>query len=256
MFKIMVIEDDEHLYRALAERLTAWSYEPVPVADFRLVMDEFTAAKPDLVLIDIQLPLFDGFHWLRRIREVSQVPVIFLSSRNHPTDIVMAMQLGADDYIEKPFNFEVLVAKIQAVFRRVYDYDTMQRDQTVRAWRGYVVDLSRQTVSRQQGGLAAEGQALSGPAMERQAVDELSTQRTEQSVELTKNEAYILRMLLDKKNQVVSRAELIKEMWQEERYVSDNTLTVNVNRLRKKLEEIGLTGAIDTKVGQGYIALD
>lgn len=224
MFKIMLIEDDASLFGEIRERLQQWSYDVYGIEDFSSVMQEFADVKPDLVIIDIQLPKFDGFHWCRMIRAHSRVPIIFLSSRDHPTDIVMSMQLGADDFIQKPFHFDVLVAKIQATLRRVYDYNT--EAVSLRTWCGATIDYEKNTV-----------------------------RNTEGSVELTKNEIYILKLLIEQKNKIVTREELIKSLWDDERFISDNTLTVNVNRLRKKLDELGLGRMIETKVGQGYIAI-
>ncbi|MGG1880115.1 response regulator transcription factor [Paenibacillus cisolokensis] len=225
MFKIMLIEDDITLYHEIRDRLQQWSYNVYGVQDFGKVMQEFADIQPDLVIIDIQLPKFDGFHWCRMIRAHSNVPIIFLSSRDHPTDMVMSMQLGADDFIQKPFHFEVLIAKIQATLRRVYNYNTERID--LRTWRGATVEYVKNTMTNEAG-----------------------------TVELTKNEMYILKMLIERKNQIVSREELIQSLWDNEQFVSDNTLTVNVNRLRKKLESIGLASFIETKVGQGYIATE
>lgn len=187
-------------------------------------MEEFTAIKPDLVIIDIQLPKFDGFHWCRMIRTHSNIPIIFLSSRDHPTDMVMSMQLGADDYIQKPFDFNVLIAKIQALLRRTYDYNINQ-ETSVQTWNGATIDFLKNTV-----------------------------EKAGKTIELTKNELLILKHLVEEKNHVVSREKLIQHLWDDERFVSDNTLTVNVNRLRKSLAELGLGNFIETKVGMGYMA--
>ncbi|RWR12568.1 response regulator transcription factor [Siminovitchia fortis] len=223
MFKIFLIEDDATLFNEIKERLSQWSYDVYGVTDFGRVLQEFAAIKPDLVVIDIQLPKFDGFHWCRMIRSHSNVPIIFLSSRDHPTDMVMSMQLGADDFIQKPFHFDVLIAKIQATLRRVYNYNTESMD--MKTWCGATVDYAKNTVTNENG-----------------------------TVELTKNEMFILKILIERKNTIVSRSDLIKSLWDDERFVSDNTLTVNVNRLRKSLGEIGLGKMIETKVGQGYMA--
>lgn len=223
LFKLLLIEDDETLFHEIRERLTQWSYDVYGISDFTEVMQDFTAIKPDLVIIDIQLPKFDGFHWCRMIRAHSNVPILFLSSRDHPTDMVMSMQLGADDFIQKPFHFEVLIAKIQAVLRRVYNYSTDQI--LLKTWCGATVDYEKNTITNHIG-----------------------------SIELTKNELFILKLLIERKNRIVSREELIKSLWDDERFVSDNTLTVNINRLRKKLDELELGKFIETKVGQGYIA--
>ncbi|MCR8658602.1 response regulator transcription factor [Paenibacillus endoradicis] len=225
MFKLMLIEDDETLFNEIKDRFTQWSYDVYGIQDFSMVMEQFIAIKPDLVIIDIQLPKFDGFHWCRMIRSHSNVPIIFLSSRDHPTDMVMSMQLGADDFIQKPFHFEVLVAKVQAILRRVYNYNT--EPITLKTWRGATVDYEKNIVTNEVG-----------------------------SIELTKNEIYILKLLITKKNKIVSREEIITSLWDDERFVSDNTLTVNLNRLRKKLDELGLGRFIETKTGQGYIAME
>ncbi len=222
---ILLIEDDTTLFQEIKQRLEQWSYNVCGIRDFSRVLEEFSDCKPHLVIIDIQLPKFDGFHWCRQIRAHSNVPILFLSSRDHPTDMVMSMQLGADDYIQKPFHFDVLIAKIQALFRRVYHYNAGPVQ--LQTWRGATIDYEKNTVSNERG-----------------------------TVELTKNELLILKHLLTKKNQIVTRTELIKRLWQDERFVSDNTLTVNVNRLRKKLDELDLGRFIETKVGQGYMATE
>lgn len=225
MFKILLIEDDTTLFQEIKERLAQWSYDVHGIRDFAHVMEEFAEIKPDLVIIDIQLPKFDGFYWCRMIRSHSNVPILFLSSRDHPAEMVMSMQLGADDYIQKPFHFDVLIAKIQAILRRVYNYSA--EPAALKAWRGATVDFAKNTVTNEKG-----------------------------TIELTKNEMLILKHLLERKNKIVSRTELIKSLWDDERFVSDNTLTVNVNRLRKRLDELGLGTFIETKVGQGYIATE
>ncbi|MEC3884232.1 response regulator transcription factor [Halobacillus sp. HZG1] len=225
MFKLLLIEDDHTLFHEMVERLSQWSYDVHGIPDFSRVMDVFTHVDPHLVIIDIQLPKFDGFHWCRMIREHSNVPIIFLSSRDHPTDMVMSMNLGADDFIQKPFHFDVLVAKIQAILRRVYNYNTDQNE--LKTWLGATIDYERNRISNDGG-----------------------------TVDLTKNEMLILKQLIEKKSKIVSREEIIQRLWEDERFVSDNTLTVNVNRLRKKLADLGLGDAIETKVGQGYVARD
>lgn len=225
MFKLLLIEDDTTLFSEIKDRLTQWSYDVYGITDFDKVLQQFTEVKPDLVIIDIQLPKFDGFHWCRMIRAHSNVPIIFLSSRDHPTDMVMSMQLGADDFIQKPFHFDVLIAKIQAILRRAYNYNTEATE--LKTWCGATVDYEKNNVTNEKG-----------------------------SIELTKNEIFILKMLIEHKNKIVSREELINRLWDDQRFVSDNTLTVNINRLRKKLDELGLGNMIVTKVGQGYIAME
>jgi two-component system, OmpR family, bacitracin resistance response regulator BceR len=223
VFKILLVEDDSSLLNEVKDRLEQWSHEVYGIEDFSQVFQEFLNVKPDLVILDIQLPKYDGFHWCRMIRTHSKVPIIFLSSRDHPSDMVMSMQLGADDFIQKPFHFDVLIAKIQAILRRVYDYNT--EPVTVKTWSGATIDFEKNTVSNLEG-----------------------------TIDLTKNEIFILKHLILQKNKIVSREDLIKSLWEDERFVSDNTLTVNVNRLRKKLDQIGLGLYIETKVGQGYMA--
>ncbi|MFD2446953.1 response regulator [Bacillus sp. CGMCC 1.16607] len=225
MFKLLLIEDDATLYHEMKDRLSGWSYDVYGITDFSQVMQDVIAVKPDLVIIDIQLPKFDGFHWCRMIRARSNVPIIFLSSRDHPTDMVMSMQLGADDFIQKPFHFDVLIAKIQAILRRVYNYNTEKIK--LKTWNGATVDYESNTVTNETG-----------------------------SIELTKNEIFILKQLIEQKNKIVSREEIMKSLWDDERFVSDNTLTVNVNRLRKRLDDLGLGRYIETKVGQGYMAVE
>jgi len=221
----MLIEDDESLFSEIKERLTQWSYDVYGVQDFGKVLQEYSVIQPQLVIIDIQLPQYDGFHWCRIIRSYSNVPIIFLSSRDHPADMVMSMHLGADDFIQKPFHFDVLIAKIQATLRRVYNYNTEHIE--LRTWRGAAIEYVKNTLTC-----------------------------GDESVLLTKNEMFILKVLVEHKNQIVTREDLIRSLWDHEHFVSDNTLTVNVNRLRKKLEPIGLERYIETKVGQGYMATE
>lgn len=225
MFKILLVEDDTTLFEEIKVRLSQWSYEVYGVSDFGRVLQEVHTLEPELILIDIQLPQYDGFHWCRQIRAHSNVPIIFLSSRDHPMDMVMAMQLGGDDFVQKPFHFEVLIAKIQAILRRVYDYSTERIE--LRSWQGATIEFVKNLITLQ-----------------------------DSSVLLTKNEMLILKILIEHKNTIVSREELIRSLWDNEHFVSDNTLTVNVNRLRKKLESLGLDKYIETRTGQGYIAIE
>lgn len=222
--KIFVVEDDPAIFDSLKEGLEKWGLKVVGPPDFKEVTASFIAENPHLVIMDIQLPVYDGFHWCREIRAHSKVPIIFLSSRDHPMDMVMAMQMGADDYVQKPFHADVLLAKIQATLRRVYSYGEEVSD--VMEWNGAVIDLKRGLI-----------------------------RRDEKEVELTKNEFFILSVLVEARDEIVSRDELIRKLWDDERFVNDNTLTVNVTRLRQKLAEIGLGDAIMTKKGLGYVAL-
>lgn len=220
---IFIVEDDIAIFDSLKERLTQWSFKVSGPADFHDVMGDFIKESPHLVILDIQLPAYDGFHWCREIRAVSKVPIIFLSSRDHPMDMVMAMNMGADDYIQKPFHADVLLAKLQAILRRTYAYGEDAPD--VLEWNGAAIDMKR-SVIRKDG----------------------------KEVELTKNEFFILAVLVQSNNEIISRDDLIRKLWDDERFVNDNTLTVNVTRLRQKLAEIGLEEAIVTKKGLGYMA--
>ncbi|MEK4231144.1 response regulator transcription factor [Solibacillus sp. FSL H8-0538] len=222
--KIFIIEDDSSIFELVKERFEQWSMDVTSPLSFQKVMDDFLIQQPQLVIIDIQLPAYDGFHWCREIRARSKVPIIFLSSRDHPMDMVMAMQMGADDFVQKPFHMEVLLAKVQALLRRTYDYKEEQSD--LHSWNGATIDYMRSVVS-------SNGQ----------------------TIDLTKNELYILRVLVESTDKIVSRDELMRKLWDDERFVNDNTLTVNVNRLRQRLEEIGLTDVIVTKKGLGYMAV-
>ncbi len=221
---IFIVEDDVAIFNALKERLGQWSLHVTGPGDFHDVMGAFIQEKPHLVIMDIQLPAYDGFHWCREIRAVSKVPILFLSSRDHPMDMVMAMNMGADDYIQKPFHTDVLLAKIQAVLRRTYAYGEEASD--ILEWNGAVIDMKR-------GVIRMDGE----------------------EVELTKNEFFILAVLVQLNDEIVSRDDLIRKLWDDERFVNDNTLTVNVTRLRQKLSELGLGEAIVTKKGLGYMAI-
>lgn len=223
MNKILLIEDDYAIAQQIKLHFQRWGLVVIVVKDFKGVMEVFNEINPSLVIIDIQLPFYDGFHWCREIRLHSQVPILFLSSRDQPLDMIMAMQIGADDYIQKPFNMEVLLSKVQALLRRTYEYSSPQEQ--LMNWNGAIIDY-KSSVIRYQG-------------MEQ---------------ELTKNEQYILKALLAQRNKIVTRDELMRKLWDDERFVNDNTLTVNVNRLRASLNEIGMGDFIETKKGLGYMA--
>lgn len=222
MPKLFIIEDDAVLMDELKARFSEWDCDVYGVNDFSNVIQEFIETEPDLVIIDVTLPKYDGFYWCRMIRNISSLPVIFLSSRNHPTDMVMSMQMGADDFVQKPFNFEVLIAKVQAMLRRAYEYQNQNID--VFKFRDAVFNFKKLTVVK-----------------------------ADVTIELTKNESKILSILAADANQAVSREQLIEQLWDDSKFISDNTLTVNVNRIRKKLEGIDLKDAILTKTGLGYM---
>ena len=220
--KILIVEDDDKIYELVKEKFEQWSFEVAGVEDFQKVMEVFIAERPELVILDVNLPVYDGFYWCQQIRTVSKAPIVFLSSREHSMDIVMAMNVGADDYIQKPFNLDVLVAKVQALLRRTYSYGDTISD--VIEWNGAVLDLKKG-----------------------------SLHYNDQEIHLTKNEFFILRLLLEERGKIVSREELMRRLWEDEKFVSDNTLSVNITRIRTKLEEIGLNDKIVTKKGQGYL---
>lgn len=221
MYKIMIIEDDSGLSAAIKQQLEVWGYEAVCTKNFQRVTEEFIQCDPHLVLVDIMLPFFNGYHWCSEIRKISNVPVIFISSASDNMNIVMAMNMGGDDFIPKPIDLGVMTAKIGAVLRRAYD---MSGKIPVLEHKGAVLNLN-----------------------------DMSLSYRGESLQLTKNDFKILQTLMENKGKVVSRETLMTKLWQIDCYVEENTLTVNVTRLRKKLESIGLEDFITTKVGIGYI---
>ena len=221
MYRIFIVEDDLTIARTLADHLEKWDYEAKYAADFKNIIKEFIEFDPQLVILDIMLPLFNGFYWCQEIRKISRVPVIFLSSANDNMNIVMAMNMGGDEFIEKPFDLDVVTAKVQAVLRRAYSF---QGAVEVVECKGMVLKLD-----------AA-------------AVNFKGTEK-----ELTKNEFRILKLLMEKAGQIVSRDEIIERLWESDEFIDDNTLTVNVARLRRKLYSMGITDVIKTKKGIGYI---
>ena len=221
MYRIFLAEDDHALAEAISRQLESWGNEVITVRDFRRVSAEFAEARPQLVLLDIMLPFYDGYHWCTEIRKLSSVPIVFISSASDNMNIVMAMNMGGDDFIPKPVDPMVLTAKLQALLRRTYELG--EPCQALEC-HGALLDLSSGT-------LECGGQRL----------------------ELTKNEFRILRTLLENRDKTVSRERLMTVLWQSVCYVEENTLTVNVARLRKKLEGVGLGGIIATKPGEGYI---
>ena len=220
--KIMIVEDDLTIRDMVGETLEKWGFETVKIEEFDQIMQVFLNHDPHLVIMDINLPSFDGFYWCNKIREISKVPMIFLSSRDTPMDIVMSMNMGGDDYIQKPFHMDVLIAKINALLRRTYSYmetqsQTMEHD-------GIILNLEN-------------GEVLHG----------------DRKSELTKTEFLILKNLMKNKGIIVSRTKMMRSLWKNENFVDENTLTVNIARLRKKLVELGKEHFITTKKGQGYI---
>ena len=221
MYKALVVEDDRKIAGAVIALLGSWGIEARGVEDFGNVLGEFAAFSPHIVLLDVSLPFFNGYHWCGEIRKVSQVPIMFISSASDNLNIIMAMNMGADDFIAKPFDGDLLVAKIQALLRRAYAFS---ESAPVLEHRGALLNTG-------DGTLTVGGSTL----------------------ELTKNEYRILLLLMKNRGRVVSREKLMEQLWQTDDFVDENTLTVNVNRLRKKLSAAGLEGFITTKFGVGYI---
>lgn len=220
MQKIMVIEDDEVISLTLKQHLEKWNYDVYVVDDFEHIIDAFIQQEPMLVLLDISLPFFNGYHWCQEIRKISQVPIMIISSMNENMNIVMAMNMGADDFINKPFDLNVLTAKIQAMLRRTYSFSKQLQ---IIQYKDLLLNILDATISYQN-----------------------------ITIELTKNELKILQLLFDKAETFVTRDEMMMELWKTEQFVDDNTLSVNVNRLRKKLEDFGIESLIQTKKGIGY----
>ncbi|PSL41495.1 DNA-binding response OmpR family regulator [Planomicrobium soli] len=220
MFKIMIVEDDLTIAGVLKEELKKWNYEAFLVEDFSRVMEEFKDNAPQLVLMDISLPSFNGYYWCQEIRKASQVPIIFISSRNENMDIVMAIQMGADDFISKPFDLTVAVAKTQALLRRTYDFNESDN----------FLNFNRTVLKPGESKLYYE----------------------QQEVDLTRTELKILELLFLEKGEYVTREEIMVKLWEDESFIDDNTLAVNIARLRKKLAKAELLDFIVTKKGIGY----
>ena len=221
MYRVMIVEDDDIIAGTVKKHLEQWQYDVHIAADLSNVIGEFTDYSPHIVLMDIKLPFYNGYHWCSEIRRVSKLPIMFLSSASDNMNIVMAMNMGGDDFISKPFDLHVLIAKIQAILRRTYDFSTSSN---LLEHRGAILNINDNSIS------------YNG-----------------EKVELTKNEYKILQTLLENKNKTVSRDNLMIKLWETDNYVEENTLNVNVTRLRKKLESIGLNNFIKTKKGLGYI---
>lgn len=220
-YRLLIVEDEEGIASAIKNQAQMWNIESLCVKDFRSVMKDFAEFEPHLVLMDISLPFFNGYYWCEEIRKVSKVPVVFISSASDNMNIVMAMSLGADDFISKPFDMSVLMAKIQAMLRRTYDFSV---NTSVIEHRGALLNTANNTLVYN---------------------DEI--------IELSKNEYRILLTLLENKGKVVSRERLMEALWKTDSFVDENTLSVNVNRLRKRLDSAGLSDFIMTKHGVGYI---
>lgn len=221
MYKILIVEDDDIIAKSIKKYLESWSYEVQIVQDFNSVDQEFEDFGADLVLMDITLPYFNGYYWCEKIRKTSNKPIIFISSAGDDMNIVMAISKGGDDFVAKPFDLSVLLAKIQAVLRRTYELNFQKSTFEIS---GLTFDIDKSQISK-------DGQ----------------------TADLSKNESMILKMLLEHKNRIVSREDLMVYLWDTDEFVDDNTLTVNINRLRKKLSTLGIDDLIKTKKGQGYL---
>lgn len=220
-YRILLVEDDETMVDILKRNLEKWGYLVHVAEGFQNVMQEFQDFEPQLVLMDISLPFYNGYYWCGEIRKVSKVPVIFLSSSGDDMNLVMAINLGADDFVAKPFRMEVLTAKIQAVLRRTYTFGTVSP--SVLTHKGLTLNLDTSVLSYGQ-----------------------------EKLELGKNEFGILRTLMEHPGKIIERSVLIRNLWETESFIDDNTLTVNVTRLRRRLEDIGLKNYILTRKGMGY----
>ena len=221
MYKILIVEDDETIAGGLKNHLEKWNYQAECMTDFKDVMGKFVDFEPQLVLLDIVLPFFNGFHWCQEIRKISKVPIIFLSSANDNMNIVMAMNMGGDDFIAKPFDLQVLTAKLQAVLRRSYGSELASHS----------IECGEVVLNLNDTSAAVRGE----------------------KIDLTKNEFLILKTLMEKQGKVVSREEIMERLWGNDEFVDDNTLTVNITRIRKKLEAAGVNDFITTKRGLGYL---
>lgn len=221
MHRIFIVEDDKMIAESVQKHLQQWGYEVVVATDFSNILGEVTKAGPDLILLDITLPNFNGFYWCREIRKMYKLPIIFISSASDNMNIVMAMDMGGDDFIAKPFDLSVLTAKIGAMLRRSYSF------------------------SGQMSALEHKGAILN-------MVDDTVTYNGEK-IELSKNEAQIMTLLMENAGSIVSRDLIMMQLWDSDNFIDDNTLTVNITRIRKKLKDIGLDDFIKTKKGRGYI---
>ncbi|MCI6242643.1 MAG: response regulator transcription factor [Agathobacter sp.] len=221
MSKILIVEDDRMIAESVKNHLETWGYEAVIAEHFQNILEDVTASAPDLILLDITLPSYNGFYWCREIRKLFKMPIIFLSSASDNMNIVMAMDMGGDDFIAKPFDMAVLTAKIGAMLRRSYSFSGQMN---VINHRDAILNLVDNSITYQ--GKRAE---------------------------LSKNEAQIMTLLMENAGSIVSRDMIMMQLWDSENFIDDNTLTVNITRIRKKLKEIGLEDFIRTRKGSGYI---
>ena len=221
MYRLLIIEDDKGIAESIKKQAEQWELDVRCVENYRNVMTEFAEFDPHIILLDIALPFFNGYHWCNEIRKVSKVPIIFISSASDNMNMIMAMNMGADDFIAKPFDQSVLMAKLQAMLRRTYDFATSV---PVLEHRGALLNTGDNTLTYK-----------------------------DEKITLSKNEFRILLILMENKGKVVSREKLMEQLWETDSFVDENTLSVNVNRLRKRLEAAGLEDFITTKFGVGYL---
>ena len=221
MYRLLLVEDDKGIAEAIKNQAEMWELQVHCIENFRNVMTEFAEFDPHIILLDITLPFFNGYHWCSEIRKVSKVPIIFISSASDNMNMVMAMNMGADDFIAKPFDQSVLMAKLQAMLRRTYDFSTSV---TVLEHRGALLNTGDNTLTYK-----------------------------DEKISLSKNEFRILLILMENKGKVVSREKLMEQLWETDSFVDENTLSVNVGRLRKRLDAAGLENFITTKFGVGYL---
>lgn len=222
IYKLLIIEDDQDMAAALKNLLGKWGFNSVICRDFENILKTFEEEAPHIVLMDINVPAFDGFYWCKKIRELSRVPIIFCSSRDSNLDIVMAINNGGDDYIQKPFDSHVLIAKLQAMVRRTYEYRTEETP---------LIECNDVFLN----------------------LNDTKIYYQNEYMELTKNEFKIIKTMMENKGKVVTRDSLMKQLWNDDIYVNENTLSVNINRLRNRLKEIGVHDFVQTKKGIGYI---
>ncbi|MCD5415056.1 MAG: response regulator transcription factor [Clostridiales bacterium] len=221
MYKILIVEDDKAIASILCDKPNKWGPESHKVNDFENVLLEFTKIKPQLVLVDINLPYYDGFYWCEKIRKISNIPIVFISSRAEDSDKIRAITGGGDDYIEKPFSADVLLAKVLATLRRAYSYS--DSDYNIISHEKFFLDLEKAIVTYD-----------------------------DTEISLTRNECIILSLLIKAAGKIVSRTKFIKSLWEDDNFIDENTLTVNLNRLRKKLKQIKDADVIETVKGKGY----
>ncbi|NLT48667.1 MAG: response regulator transcription factor [Clostridiales bacterium] len=220
-YKILIVEDDNVIADSIKKHLEKWEYQVHCVTDFKEVLKDVTSFKPELILLDITLPFYNGFYWCNEIRKLTKVPIIFISSADDKMNIVMAMDMGGDDFIAKPFDLTVLTAKINAMLRRSYSFKT---NLNILEHKGVILNLSNAVLSK-----------------------------GENSVELTKNEFKIMKLLMENAGEMVKRDTIMIHLWDSDSFIDDNTLTVNLTRIRKKLSQIGAEDYIETKKGIGYM---